>query len=302
MLKKDSIIKLIRCIWRTIKRIMAYLSYIKYFITKPNLKCGHNPVPITISFTTYPARVKWLPIVIGSIIRQSRRPDRVVLYLSKKQFPDSQNCILNRIKKQGVVIKYVDGDIRSHKKYFYAMQEYSGNLIITIDDDIIYDRNMIDDLYKSFIKHPKAVSAKRVHKITFRDDKSPKPYLEWEIDTKEKIDIESYDLIATGCGGVLYPPGCLDNRYLNKDIFIDKCLYADDLWLKIMELLNGTPVVLVKSKNYKLNHIWDTECNGLALENVDESGNDVQFEAICRHFNIELYALINNYILDKGVT
>lgn len=295
MLKRKGIYygvySVIRYSWRIVKKSIAYLSYVKYFITKPTLICGQNPMSITVSFTTYPARVKWLPIVIGSIARQSRKPDRVVLYLSKEQFVNSKHYILKRIRKQGVDIKFVGGDIKSHKKYFYAMQEYPEDLIVTIDDDIIYDRNMIDDLYKSFIKHPKAVSAKRVHEITFHDNKKPKPYLEWKIGTKEIIDVESFALIATGCGGILYPPSRLDKRYLEKEIFMNKCLYADDLWLKIMELLQGTPVVLAKSNNYKLKQIWNTECGGLALVNVGGSGNDDQLEAICRHYNIDLYSL-----------
>lgn len=40
----------------------------------------------------------------------------------------------------------MDEDIRSHKKYWYAISEYPGMSIITVDDDIIYSSDTIKDL------------------------------------------------------------------------------------------------------------------------------------------------------------
>ena len=282
----------LRVLWRIIKKIISYTSYVKYYLVRPKLKPGNNEPPITISFTTYPARVKWLPIVVGSIVRQKRRPDRIVLYLSKSQFSTLNKRVFKLISKQGVQIKLKDDDLRSHKKYIYAMNEYSNDIIITIDDDIVYDKNMIDDLYQSYRRHPNAVSAKRVHRIKFTDDKEPKPYKEWDIATQEIIDKPSFQLVATGCGGILYPPNCLDDRFIDVQTIKKTCLYADDLWLKIMELFNNTPVVLATSYRHKLEHVWNTECDGLALDNVGSRGNDVQLQNICEHYEANLYTLV----------
>ena len=101
--------------------------------------------------------------------------------------------------------------------------------------------------------------------------------------------------MATGCGGVLYPPHCLDERVCDAAVISSTCLYADDLWLKIMELLRATPVVLAKARSYKLKHVWNTECEGLALENVGNRGNDYQLESICNYYNIDLFSLIRQY-------
>lgn len=95
---------------------------------------------MVVSFTTYPARLWCLPIVVGSILKQTRLPDEIVLYLSREQFDNLHNPILRSIEKQGVHLVLVDGDIRSHKKYFYAMEEYPESIVITIDDDIIYEK------------------------------------------------------------------------------------------------------------------------------------------------------------------
>lgn len=281
-----------RLVWRKVKQILCYVSYIKYYIRDKKLEAANNDIPITVSLTTYPERVKWLPVVIGSILDQKRVPNRIVLYLSAEQFESRENAIFNKLKKQGIIIKFKQGDMRSHKKYIYAMQEYPEDIIVTVDDDIVYDKNLLDDLYASYKKHPKAVSAKRVHKIKFDKNNNVKKYCDWDIATKRYTDLESKELVATGCGGILYPPNSLNVQYLNADLIKETCMYADDLWLKVMELLNGIPVVLCHSKKYTLRHIWNTECSGLALENVGGTGNDEQLHNICSKLNINLYELI----------
>lgn len=293
MNKKNIIYRSLRRIWLNSNRIVSFVSYVPYYLHKPVLqkKQSHNPA-LVVSFTTYPDRVWCLPMVVGSILRQTLLPDEIVLYLSREQFDSLNDPILRSIEKQGVRLALVDGDIRSHKKYFYAMQDYTESLIITIDDDIIYDRNMIEDLYQSYLRHPQAVSARRVHNIQFDKDRAVLPYGKWIIDTKEFVDTEMMTLIPTGCGGVLYPPNCLYKSWNDIDGIIKTCLRADDLWLKVMELLNGTPVVLAKSNNYKLKHVWGTNMDGLATDNVGVNGNDVQLQNICSYIGVDLHSVL----------
>lgn len=291
MAKNDAIYVLLKRIWNLYKMILCYISYIRFYLFKPILKPSANSVSITVSLTTYPARVKWLPVVIGSILRQTRQPNRIVVYLSKEQFENEKIRVLETLRKQGVKVVFEDNDMRSHKKYLYAFISYPNDVIITIDDDIVYDKRMIEDLYNSYLKHPNAVSAKRVHRMRFGNDGRIKKYKDWDISSRELIDAESLELLATGCGGVLYPPHTLDERVTDISAIKNTCLYADDLWLKVMELLKGTPVVLVSSKSYTLKHIWSTDCDGLALSNVNENGNDEQLRKICDYFSLDLYTL-----------
>lgn len=293
MKKNNLIYRLLRIIWLFMKKVIAYISYIPYYIYKPKLIKQNNSGPrIIVSFTTYPARVRCLPLVVGSIIRQTKQPDEIILYLSKKQFDNTDNTIFDTIRKQGVIINLVDDDIRSHKKYFYAMEEFSDSIIITIDDDIIYDKNMIEDLYNSYLRHPNAVSAKRVHRIKFNEKKRILPYSNWDYDTRDIIDKESLELVATGCAGILYPPNCLYKDWKDIKAIKETCLCADDLWLKVMELLNNIPVVLAKSESYALKHIWATDFNGLGINNILNNGNDSQLKEICKYKEIDIYSLI----------
>lgn len=288
--------KLYHIIWlcyMKIKMLIAYIRSVPYRIPrKPLEKCDKKIPEIVVSFTTYPKRKKCIPLVVESILNQTKRPDKIVLYLCNKQFTKTDTQFLHMLEKKGVTVRMVDEDLKSHKKYFYAMIEYPESLIITIDDDIIYDKHLIEDLYNSWRNNPRAVSAKRVHKITFDNKKCVKPYNEWKHEYQNNVGVPSKELCATGCGGVLYPPHCMGEGLFDRDAIYATCLHADDLWLKCMELVKNTPVVLAKSNNYSLQHIWGTVENGLAKENVVSSGNDEQLKKICRYLNRDLYKLI----------
>ena len=42
-----------------------------------------------------------------------------------------------------------------------------------------------------------------------------------------------------------------------------------------------------------MKHIWATECDGLALDNVGAVGNDEQLLAICNRLGTDLFKMIN---------
>ena len=92
-------------------------------------------------------------------------PHKIILWLSKDQFP-TQNTIpenLKQIENSIFHIRLVDGDIRSHKKYYYAIKEYPNNLIFLIDDDLYYPANIIERSYRQYEKTKGIISNTSVH-------------------------------------------------------------------------------------------------------------------------------------------
>lgn len=240
---------------------------------------------VIVSLTTFPERIDIVPITIQSLFNQTLKPDMIILYLSKQQFPNGHSSkLLNDAVKYGLIVKYVDGDLKPHKKYYYAIQEFPDDIIVTVDDDVRYNPKLIERLYKSYLHHPHCVSACRVHKIKFDSDEKIKPYSQWQKNYSEKIGVESFKLIATGVGGVLYPPGSLPKEAFNEQLITKTCLLADDLWLKIMEVYNGTKVVLA-SVDSNLDIIEDSQTSSLWKTNVNEDQNDVQLNNILQNVN-----------------
>lgn len=91
-------------------------------------------------------------------------------------------------------------------------------------------------------------------------------------------------LFSTSGVGTLYPPHCMHSEVFNKAAIQALCLNADDLWLKVMQVMVNTPVVLVR-RNRKLPYIDGTQEEGLWAENVNGGQNDVQMRAILEKYD-----------------
>ena len=157
------------------------------------------------------------------------------------------------------------------------MKKYKNNPIITIDDDIIYDNNLIELLLNGYYKFPNCVLANRVHKIKYGIDNKPIEYNKWYYQYKNEKMIPSYDLFATGVGGVLYPPNILkiDNIKIED---INKSYFADDIFLKWWENQLKIQIVYTgNGKNLNGHELQNQIVNksGLALINNLQNRNDV---------------------------
>lgn len=241
-------------------------------------------IPIIVSLTTYPKRINTVYEVVNTLFRQTIKPDKIVLWLAKEQFPFGKSSLpktLLELESKGLYIEWCD-DIGAHKKYYYAMLRFDKEIIITVDDDVFYPDNLVENLLISYIKYPYAVSARRVHLINFDDDKIL-PYKEWHY-CYTKFKLPSMALIATGVGGVLYPPGILNKETFNKTNIKSLALKGDDLWLKVMEVISNVPVVC-SEMNCNLNFIEGTQDDALWRDNVYANGNDIQFKNILNFYN-----------------
>lgn len=253
------------------------------------IHCGINDKSrskkIIVSLTSYPARFKLLHITIRSLLTQTVKPDAVILYLGE----DSKNELLPQqllsLTKKGLSIEFREGNLRSHKKYYYALQEYPDDIIILVDDDMIYEPKMVERLMKSYEKYPQAVSAMRVHRMAKNPDGGISDYNHWHYEFKESIR-PGLDIFSTTGFGTLLPPGCMDNKVLDAGLFMRACYAADDIWLKFMQLLRNTPTVYVPSTRYI--YLPDTQASSLSATNVDNNQNDVFIKNMERETGVNL--------------
>lgn len=236
-----------------------------------------------ISLTSYQARFPTLHVCLESLFKQSFLGDEIILYLDK----DVQNSeILFDIRaftKMGLKIILTDDMLKCHTKYYYAMQDFPDAVVITVDDDVIYNPKCLETLYSSYIRTPNSISANRVHRILKNKDGSLKPYLDWKFEETTVIT-PSLDLFATGVGGVLYPPGLLPDMIFNKNLIKKYCLYTDDIWLKFMELLNGIPIVYSGMNPPHPKQITGTKENSLFQQNKTNRINDLCIESLNKLF------------------
>ena len=245
-------------------------------------KIGNNN-SLIVSLTSYPERIKSAAIVIASIFNQSVKPDKIVLTLSSLQFPKHKlPKLIKKEIKNGLEIIWTDDDLRSHKKYFYVMQQYPQSIIITVDDDNLYDKTLIETLLNAHKAFPDTIICTYAHEIK-ENENSIAPYSTW---TEEvPVNIPSTMFTAIGVGGVLYPSGIMNPLLFNKQDIIELCPFADDLWLKTMQLLAQTPVKVVKVGDFSQNVIPCSQNNSLYVSNLYEGRNDEQLKNIMNKYN-----------------
>lgn len=243
---------------------------------------------IIISLTSYPERFKFLEYCLKSILYQTKKPDRIIVWLGNDTEERDLTEGMKKLKKYGVEYRFIrDENMKSHKKYLYAFEEYKKSIVITIDDDEFYSPFLISGLLKTHKRYPKAVCARRVHRITSAEGKI-KSYLEWDWAVRGKQKrIPSYDLIAIGVGGVLYPPNCLNGAVQDKEMIRELCFNADDIWLKCMGLLNGTKTVWSPCLKISSCCIPGSQKNRLSQSNVENSENDLYIKNVCSKYQID---------------
>ncbi len=240
------------------------------------------PVPeLIVSFTSYPERIPTIHIMVESVFKQTIAPGRTILWLSEDQFPkkeaDLPDSLLSYLDK-GLEIRFVQGDLKPHKKYYYAMQEFPDNPIVTLDDDVIYPEDTLSKLWNSYQSFPHAVSAIRAHRIAITDGQIGK-YNEWTQNEPLFYRRPSMLAFATGVGGVLYPPGCMPAVAFDKNLIEKHCLLGDDIWLKCMEILTSTPTVSADI-DASFAYVEGTQDTALWRNNQSKGYNDAYFSDI----------------------
>lgn len=271
------------------RRLKIKDSYEKK-ITSEGASLGLNATPrekkIIVSLTSFPPRYKTIVPCLKSILMQTLKPDKVLVWLTAAEM-NALTPEMKELSKYGVEFALAKEDLKPHKKYFYSMQEFPNDIVITVDDDVIYPQNLIETLFRVHELYPNCVVAGRVHKIARKADGSLFSYNHW-IQNFTSSGKPRFDIISTGVGGVLYPPNCLDCRSFDVALIKKHCLGADDIWLKTMELLRGTKVVWAKNKCPLPYIINDSQNVALGADNVDKCKNDEYIRAMQALFKNEL--------------
>lgn len=273
------------------KLLYEYVRSVEAYYEDLDIQCGINKAgnrgnvqqeKITVALTSYGKRLDLVHIAIKSIMVQTMKADAIVLYLAKE---DSLKKIRQEeaLIKAGLRIERNVEDLKSHKKYFYAVQEYPENLIVTVDDDAIYDDRLLEDLYAEHLKYPEAVICRRGHRMTKRNGKIA-PYDLWEGCVKSVMPEKG--ICATGVGGILYPCGKYREAFLDEKGIRATSFCGDDLWLKTVELIWGISTYAIGELPARI--IEGSQEEALYKENAENKRNDEYLDELQRYFNINL--------------
>ena len=236
---------------------------------------------IIVSFTSFPARINNVWQVIECMKRQTYQPAKILLWLSKEQFPTEQSIpesLRSRTDHQ-FEIRMVEGDIRSHKKYYYVAKEYPDSLVFLIDDDIYYPTDILERTMETYCEHPDAVVCNYGYHVGYSEDGGLHPYKSW---THEYHSSTDKDLFFGSGGGTLFRPSELHADLTNIALARELCPTADDIWLNAMTRLAHREVMLVE--NGVILPIKNERNIRLATLNMGGGANDVQIRDVESHY------------------
>ena len=228
---------------------------------------------LIVSLTSYPARINSVHITINTLLQQSLKPNKVILWLASEQFPNKENDLPNnllRLKDYGLTIEWCDKDLKSYKKLIPALLKYPNDIIVTADDDVYYQKNMLESLYESYLKNPENIYVKRSVKLQIKNNNiesiSSRKYF------YKHLTEPSYFNQIMGGSGCLYPPNSLYKDCTNIDIINETIPTHDDAYFWTMAVLNKTKIQVIGGFDENLYFVDGTQNVGLI--NLNKDGED----------------------------
>jgi len=169
---------------------------------------------------------------IQSLLSQSIEPDLFLANISKKSFSESGR-IPQWLNKNNININLVE-DLGPYTKLLPALKyAEDDDLIITADDDILYQSNWLRELVELSREAPESIICARARKMKKNFFGEWQNYNNWHLVKNKK---KAMNLLPTGVGGVGYRTKLLDLDFLTDTAFLKLAPTTDDLWFRMASL------------------------------------------------------------------
>ena len=273
---------------------------IQYFVANRRSKQqGVKPLnsdrSIVVTLTTTKDRVKKTYLCLESLLNQTMKPNKIVLWLEEQEFgenwSDAKRSLppsLLRTEARGIEFRFTQ-DIGSYVKLLPALRAFPNDILVTADDDTMYPPTWVKKIFDAHKKAPQQIICYRGWHIKLDNEGRLKPYDSWP--EYNSFD-PSFALFPTGKDGVLYPPGSLNNEIFNTDAAKKLSPTNDDVWFKAMSLLNQTRCIKITKNHRNFPIIRGTAASGLQKINVDQAMNDIYLKNVFEQYG--LYEIIGN--------
>lgn len=226
---------------------------------------------VIVSLTSYPARIPYVHLAIKSLMLQSYKPDRIILWLAEEQFLDKQlPKELTDLCQYGLEIIWMH-DICGHKKYFYpVLNQQNNEVVITYDDDIIYPKNSIKRLIKTHEKFPTCLVCERGQTIDFTQINNPG---RWKTRSSRGVKTPTYSMNPSPGGGCLIPQGAFYKDAVNEEKIRRLAYKNDDLWYMFMCAEQGTKMIKTRKNHRTFSVIEGSQTEQMATDNIGNNKN-----------------------------
>lgn len=267
-----------------VRKTKKHINYWSRQTLRPHLIAASCPrfrgdpsSDVIVSFTSFSPRVPAVWAVIDSLFRQSMRPRAICLVLSETEFPEKRipRSLVRRVER-GLTLLWTTEDQKNFDKLLPAFQKFVDCRIITVDDDRLYERDTIELLISASNSRRDAVIGHRGqagHLVggTFF------PFQRADANTP------SHELVLTGTGGILYPPGSLHADVVRFDLATELGVTSDDVWFWAMSIrAESTRICLGTPKSER----WTAQQQTPSMLDINRHTLEQQFATVMDYFGL----------------
>lgn len=260
------------------------LRYLRHsgWLATPKVPDKPHELPgrLVVSLTSYAKRFRTLHLTLTSLLSQSIRADRTLLWIALADKDLLPADVLD-LQKYGLEIRYCD-DIKSYKKFVYTLKAEPDAFIALADDDFHYPQDWLEKLVSGWNGDLDTIVAWRAHRIRLDRQNMPMAYNDWDWAYGNPATVSEL-LFPTSGYGALYPPGAFHRDALDAEKFMALAPKADDVWLYWMARLNGKKAKVV-GKPVEFISWFGSQDETLWQDNVLKGLNDVQIGNMIKQY------------------
>ena len=267
--------------WFDVQKVLT-MSWKEYCaVLAPGVSAKKHTPELIVSMTSYPQRIHIAADRLKEILCQSEKADRVILWLSKEEFPTEESELPEKLlglKQFGLEIEWCS-NLKSYNKLLHALRKYPDAVIVTADDDVSYGTDWLKLLWEAYQKDPSYIYCHRPAMLEIENES-----FKWTTSGKRFYPQPSYLHRCISHAGILYPSGSLHPDVLNEALLIELAEENDDLWFWIMALRNQTRIAVVDNNiptpSRVAKHIPGVEIEAISAQNTPKK---LKFEEELKH-------------------
>jgi GT2 family glycosyltransferase len=190
-------------------------------------------------------------LAINSILEGNILPYKIVLTLYKGDIQYISKELQELIDSKKIELLICDEDLGAVKKWYYVMKKYKDNPILTIDDDLIFPKNTLEEVLKYAELYPNTIIGRNGRPLIINSYNQINCFLKTIYDYPfNKIDTEpSYFCHIFGGYGTLYPKNCLKADNMDIEI-LRKYKQIDEMIAMYYALKNNVKSALIKHNTF----------------------------------------------------
>ena len=215
-------------------------------------------IPIYISLTSIFQNQEILFETLISLLNQSLIPDKIYIYLStepflkdvgfkEKEITHEKLKELLHKNEDKIIINWTENTGPYRKLLPLLKEKWNEDcIIITVDDDTVYNENLIKNFFNEYSKYNCLISNRGFTPKLIDNNLETFDYYAHDEHKNKYI----YNF-PTGKGGILYKPQFFHKTkelIFNKDIFFKTCGTNDDIWFYVVRVKNDIDCYLSKNK------------------------------------------------------